>query len=269
MHRTLFTPPMIETFRSCRKAYEMAFAKFSIGFKTGSLAGACKRFILKAISEVNKERLTNTQQIQKYMGQGWPLERSNDASSEKEISTRAFLFAFKSLIKYVNKPYKPKGAEVAAVGLKVRARVAHVRVYVEDTIDLILWYPAEKRLELVNFQMQPIKPVNPSWPNASLLVKAHLAERLKVRWPFEKLSITTYRVGTQDYPLMSVLVDEPLYRAHWAELVKTLEEMKQTPAKEVACSSGSQCKYCSSLKKANVLESVSTYHASSDSAISA
>ncbi len=265
MHRTLFTPSMIDTFRSCRRAYELAFAKFSIGFRSGSLAGECKRFILKAISEINKEKLANTQQVQKYMGQGWPLERSEEESPEREMATRAFLFAFKSLIRYVNKPYKPNGAEIAAVGLKVRARVAHVRVYVEDTFDLVLWHPNEKRLELVNFQMQPIKPVNPAWPSVSFLVKAYLAERLKVRWPFEKLSITTYRIGTQEYPAMTVLVDEPLYRAHWDELAKTLEEMKQAPANPQPCSSATLCKYCAALKRASVFESAASYEPSAES----
>ena len=268
MHRTLFTPAMIETFRTCKRAYELAFVKFSSGSRHSSLTGSCKRFVLKAIAEVNRGKLTNSQQVQKFMGQGWPLDKVGDDSSEKEMCTRAFLFAFKSLTRYVGKPYRPTNSEVAAVALKVRARVAHVRVYVEDTIDLVLWYPNERRLELVNFQMQPLKPINPAWPSVSLLVKAYLADRLRVRWQFEKLSITTYRVGTQEYAKTTVQVDESLYRLHWAEVVKSLEEMKQPPAKESQCTASSNglCKHCCAIQKSSVYESISGY---SPSALSA
>jgi len=213
------------------------------------------------LAEINKEKLATVHQVQKYMGQGWPLDKVSEDSSEKELCTRAFLFAFKALTRYVSKPYKPEGAEVAAVALKARARVAHVRVYVEDTIDLVMWYPNERRLELVNFQMQPLKPVNPAWPTASALVKAHLAERLKIRWPFEKLSITTYRVGSQEYPPATLTVDESLYRLHWEELTKTLEEMKQPPAKEIQCSAQpkSICRQCAAISRSSVSESATLY----------
>ena len=252
---------MIETFRTCKRAYELAFTRFSSGPNRSTLSSLCKRFVLKAVAEVNRGRLSNVQQVQKYMGQGWPLQRTSEDLAEKDLCTRAFLFAFKTLNRYVSKPYRPAGSEIAAVALKVRARVAHVRVYVEDTIDLILWYPSEKRLELVNFQMQPLKPVDPAWPNASLVVKAYLAERLKIRWPFEKLSIMTCRLGTQDYVPISVVVDENLYKAHWAEVAKALEEMKEPLAKESACSAGgdAKCALCQSMRKLAVYESVLGY----------
>jgi hypothetical protein len=249
---------MIETYRICKRAYEHAYVKFTTGISPGSLSSACKRFVLKAVAEVNRGRLASVQQVQKYMGQGWPLDKVSDDSPEKELCTRAFLFALKSLNRYVTKPYRPDGAEVVAVALKVRARVAHVRVYLEDTIDLILWYPKERRLELIDFQMQPLKPINPAWPNASMLVKSYLAERLKVRWPYEKLSLTTYRVGTQDHQPVTVLVDEPLYRAHWEDVVRALEEMKVPPTRESACSAApnATCKHCLAIKKASILDAV-------------
>lgn len=261
MHRTLFSPAMVESFRACKRAYALAYLRFSSGAVSGSLTGACKRFVLKALAEINKGKLSTVHQVQKYMGQGWPLDKVGEDSSEKEMCTRAFLFAFKALTRYVAKPYRPDGAEIVSVALKARARVAHVRVYVEDTIDLVLWHQADKRLELVNFQMQPLKPNNPAWPTASSLIKAHLAERLKIRWPYEKLSITTYRVGSQDYAPSIINVDESLYRLHWEELTKTLEEMKQPPARDTECSvqPKNSCRQCDALSRSSVSESATLY----------
>lgn len=258
MHRTLFSPSMVETFRSCKRAYEFAYVKFSSGNASGSLAAACKRFVLKALAEINKGRLTTVHQVQKYMGQCWPVDRANGPEEEKELSTRAFLFAFKALTRYVQHPYRPHGAEVAAIALKVRARVPHVRVYVEDTIDLVLWHPNERRLELVNFQLQPLKPINPAWPSPSALIKTYLAERLKIRWEFEKLSLTTVRVGTRDYPPQTISLEDSIYRLHWDELVKVLDEMKNPPTHELGlCTAAddNKCRHCYAIKSAGVYES--------------
>jgi hypothetical protein len=262
MHRTLFTPSMVETFRTCKKAYEAGYTRFNTGGSSQSLTGACKRFVLRALSEINRGKLSTVHQVQKYMGQEWPLDKVGDGSSQKEFATHAFLFALKSLSRYVAKPYRPSGSEVAAVALKVRVRVAHVRVYLEDTIDLVLWYPQERRLELVNYQMQPLKPADPAWPNSSTLIKTYLAERLKIRWPFEKLTITSYRAGTQDYSLSSLSLDDAIYRVHWEEMLKTLEEMKQPPSPNTQCSLAPQslCRLCATMKCSGVSESTfSTY----------
>jgi hypothetical protein len=245
---------MVETFRTCKKAYAAAYVRFTTGSNNRSLAGSCRRFLLRALSEVHKSKLTTVQQVQKYVGQEWPLDRAIDNSSQKEICTRAFLFALKTLTRYVGRPYSPPGSEVASVALRVRARVAHVRVYLEDTIDLVLWYPNERRLELVNFQTQAVKPMNPAWPSASTLIKAYLGERLKIRWPYEKLTITNFRVGAQDSSVSSIQLDEAIYRVHWEEMLKTLEEMKEPVAHDAECSSGSDslCRYCAAMKSSSV-----------------
>ncbi len=249
MHRTLFTPAMIETFRSCKKAYELASIKFTNGGAPVRASVICKKFILRALAEINRGKLDTVNQVQKYMGQNWPVEKLEDQIGEKEKATRAFLFAYKSLIKYVSKPYKPRDAQVVAVALKVRARIAHVRVYVEDTLDMVLWHPSEKRLEIVDFQLQPLKPFDPAWPSSSVLVKYYLAEKLKTRWPFEKLTMTSYRVGTQDFHPISINLEESMYRLHWSELVKTLDEMKEDKSESKTCvlhAKGS-CQYCNNL----------------------
>ena len=250
MHRTLFSPAMVEIFRSCRRAYEIAYSKFSNG-DSGSASATCKRFILKGIAEINKSKLTTINHVQKYMG-NWPVEELERQLGEKDTNTRAFLFAYKTLSKYVSAPYRPDGAQVVAVGLRLRARVAHVRVYVEDTIDLVLWYPEQQKLELVDFQTQPLKRLDPSWPTTSMLFKQYLSERLKIRWPFETLTLSYCRVTASETAVNSVNFDSTsATRLHWEEMVATLEEMKQPPGSEHrTCSQAAtnSCKLCSSLK---------------------
>src|SRR5580658_8800407 len=99
MHRTLFTPSMVETFRTCKRAYAAAYVRFTAG-SNRSLSGACRRFLLRALAEVNKGKLTSVQQVQRYVGQEWPLDRVSEDSSQKEVCTRAFLFALKALTRY-------------------------------------------------------------------------------------------------------------------------------------------------------------------------
>lgn len=250
MHRTLFTPSMVEAFKVCKRAYELAYVKLSQNARGPKASVICKRFILRAIAEINRGKLTTVNQVQKYMGQNWPLDKLNEQLGDKELGTRAFLFAYKLLIAYVSKPYKPDGSQIVAVALNARARVAHVRVYVEDTFDLVLWHPQEQRLELIDFHLQPVKPLNPSWPTPTVLIKHHLAERLKTRWPFERVSITNLRLGPHEYQASTITLEESIYRVHWDELVKTLDEMKE-PVKETAhCtnkSNGEICSHCRAL----------------------
>ncbi len=251
MHRTLFTSSMVETFRACRRAYELAFSRYASGGPNATASAICRRFILKGIAEINKGRLSNVSQVQKYMGHNWPVDQLGRQLADKESNTKAFLFAYKILAHYVNQPYKPEGAQIVAVALKLRARVAHVRVYIEDTIDLVLWYPNQKLLECIDFQTQPLKQMDAVWPSADMLFKQNLAERLKMRWPFEKLVLTSCRVGISELSSSTVSLDDSsTYRLHWQEMLTTLDEMKQPPAKETKhCSAGKEenCKYCSGL----------------------
>ncbi|HEY9870375.1 MAG TPA: hypothetical protein V6D08_14520 [Candidatus Obscuribacterales bacterium] len=221
MDRTLFTSPMIETFRVCRRAYELAFVQRTEACENLATSAVCKRFILKALAEVNRGRITTVHQVQKFLGQHWPVDKV-----EQHECVKAFLFAYKTLVNYSAAPYRPAGARAVGVDLKVRARLPHDRVYLEDTLDLIYWYPKEKRLEFVDFHLNPLKTLNEAWPSPSLLVKQFLAERLRVRWPFEKLTLTFCRVSPEGLSTSSINPDEALMRAHWPDLLKTIEEMK-------------------------------------------
>jgi hypothetical protein len=229
MERTLFTPPMIETFRVCRRAYQLAFlASREQRSEKMRLSTICKRFLLKALAEVNRSRITNVPQMQKYLGQQWPAEglAAPDDATGQEKTIQAFRFLYRVLTNYVVAPYRPQGSEVAAVSLKVRARVPHTKVYLEDTFDLILWHPEQKILELVDFHIQPLKPFDPAWPTPSLLVRHFLAQRLRSRWPFEKILFTFCHLRADGFAAGSLELDESVVNLHWPDLVKTVNQMQ-------------------------------------------
>lgn len=250
MHRTLFSPAMIETFRTCRYAYNLAFLGGSLE-SPERLSVICKQFILRALAQVHKGKVTNIPQMQKYLGQNWPDDKVSAASANKDTATRAFLFVYKTLLHYVVKPSIPEGARVVGAALKVRARIPHVRVYVEDTLDLVLWYPDKLKIEFVDFQIQAPKAIDPAWPSADLLVKKFLAERLQTRWPFEKLSIACQRVGMEDFAPIKCHLKETTYRLHWLELVNSLEQMKEfemSDPKNYGAHPAGTCSHCEILE---------------------
>lgn len=247
MHRTLFTPSMVETFRICRKAYQVGQAQYEAGVARTRLKSLLRRFIMRGLAEINRGKLTTVNQVQRFMGQQWPADKLSAAAQDKDNNTRAFLFAYKTLTKYVGKPYKPGSSEIVGVAQKVRARVPHVRVYVEDTIDLMIWHPHEKRLELIDFQLTPITHLDPAWPSPTVLVKQFLAEKLKMRFPYERVSLTFVRVGTQDHTPISLTLDESIFRLHWSEMVKTLESMKESSETESVCATN--CRHCQILEE--------------------
>jgi hypothetical protein len=251
MHRTLFSPTMIETFRACDRAYQLAFMNEATGLAHERLGVICKQFILRAVAQINRGKLRTASEVQKYMGQYWPSDKLNGSYYDKDAIAKAFFFVYKTLLRYVASPYTPAGATAVGSALKVRARVPHVRVYIEDTLDLVLWYPETAKLELVDFQIQPIKAFDPAWPTSSVLIKKFLAEKLQTRWPFEELAITRQRIGTEDFASVSLNIEETTYRLHWDELVKNLEQMR-----ELENSGGSSqilakhenCRYCQILQ---------------------
>lgn len=245
MDKTLLTPPMIETFRLCRRAYQLAFV--SPGDRIEPASSVCKRFLLRALAEINRGRISTVNQVQKFMGQHWPVSRVG-----ADEGVKAFLFVYKTLASFAAAPYRPEGAQVVGVGLKVRARIPHVRIYLEDTFDLILWYPNEKKLEFVDYHVQPLKPFNPAWPSPSILIKQFLAERLQCRWPFEQLVMTFVRMSPTGATPVSFTLDDGIYRLHWPELIKVMEEMKDP--EEFPPHRGSQCTRCEFLARCNAME---------------
>lgn len=267
MQKTLYTPTMIDTFRACRRAYALAFLQENI--ETESLSFICKQFLLRALAQINKGRITTVSQLQKYIGQYWPAHQLGSAS-DKEAVTKAFLYVYKSLLRYLAKPYRPAGSRVVGVALNVRARVPNVKVYIEDTFDLVLWYQKEKRLEFVEFTMQPLKNFDPAWPSTEVLVKKYLAEKLHTRWPYQSFSVRYERIGLQDYPPVTVKPEESIFRLHWAELVKSLHEMQTLEKQEMENAINRQiikephnCRHCeiisSRLKKQQSLIEANDY----------
>jgi hypothetical protein len=245
MDRTLFTPPMIETFRVCRRAYQLAFLSGREPSKEPlRLSTLCKRFLLRALCEINRARLTNMAQVQKYLGQNWPAEKlaAEDDAQAQERSIQAFRFVYRILGHYISNPYKPKGSEVAAVSLKVRARISQSKAYLEDTFDLILWHPETRTLELVDFHLSPLKPFDPAWPASTLMIRHFLAQRLKVRWPFEKLVLTFCQLHSDGLTPVTIELDEAVVRLHWPEVLKTIDEMKSE--EEFAPHRSAMCKRC-------------------------
>lgn len=251
MDRTLFSPTMLDAYQACKRAYFLAYHQDGVERVRSGAASICKRFILRGLSEINKGRLTSASQVQKFMGQYWPIDRLNRDPQASDAAARAFLFAYKTLLHYQANPYLPDGAEIAAVSLKVRSRVQNERVYLEEAFDLVLWYPREQKLELVIFNLKPIRVVDPAWPSPGLLVKQHLAERLKVRFNYKQLVITNIKVGPQESKVVARDMSETAFRLHWPEIVKSLSEMKvlgDMPEHEDPLLTKDGCSYCQAIE---------------------
>lgn len=245
---------MVDTFRSCRKAYQMAFETFSCDNRAPkSLQALCRQFLRRGLAEINRGRVTNNNQVQIFLGQYWPLEKLERLNPTHDQLAKAFLYSYKTLQSYCRKPYLPGSSEVAAVALRVRARVPESRVYVEDTFDMVLWNPHTRHLELVEFQTRPIRHVNPLEPPASVLVKQFLCERLKVRWRFETLAITTIKVGPQGMQRNKVVLEQSAFAVDWQSVIADLALMKEG-VKAEPHKPGENCKYCDTLRENMVRE---------------
>lgn len=261
MERTLFSPSMLEAFRACKRAYFLAFLQDGAERARARESNVCKRFILKGLAEINRGRISGVPQIQKFMGQHWPLDKIKSEPGN-DTATRAFLFAYKTMVRYAASPYKPAGAELAGVNIKVRSRIQAERIYLEDVFDMVLWHPNEKRLELVVFHLRPAREEDPAWPSPSTLVRQNLAERLKVRFPFETLTLTLLRTGPQDIKVNSRDLPESMYRLHWPDIVKRLNEMRElSELPEPPVHEGEDCqhcRYCEALERIMVRETCET-----------
>ncbi len=228
MDRTLFTPAMVETFRVCKRAYEQAFLKANSRPGGQKLSSLCKRFLLKAIAELNRDRLKTVNEAQRFIGQHWSALKieNNQTESIQNRSVQAFRFAYKALVSYVNNPYRPKGTEIVAVNTVMRARVPHAQVYLEDVFDLILYHKDEGLLEIVDYHLNPLKAFDPAWPAAAILIKQFLCEKLRTRLPFKRIRITFIQLRSQGPLIKSIDLDESVYRLHWPSVVESLNQMK-------------------------------------------
>jgi hypothetical protein len=250
MDRTLITPAMIETFRVCKRAFKIAYGTAAVSADRQMPSVIVKEFLLNAIGEINRGRITSVSQVQKFMGQYWPVDRLS-----KDVGVKAFLYTYKALTHYVSKPYRPRGAEVVGVELKVRARLPHQRTYLEDSFDLILWHPGVKRLEFVDYHLSPLKPIDPAWPSATILVKQFLAERLRSRFPFQKLVLTFIKISAREFSSTRISADQALYKLHWSDVVKSIDDMKEPQLSQefVSCLCR-RCKLLDGRNRQNVTE---------------
>lgn len=256
MDRTLFSPSMIDTYRACQKAYETALTAYSSPSGQRSVSSICRQFIRKGIAEINRGKVSNPNEVQTFMGKHWPLEQIEASGADSDSVARAFLYCYKALMTYARHPYRPAGAEVVSVALRARSRVAHVRVYLEDTFDLILWYPQKRHLEIVEYDLRNKKYFSSAWPTVSALVKRFLCERLRVRWPFDSISLTTVRINTQSVSSSNMVIDDSIFKVHFEEIVKDLESMK-CPQERSKHGPDDNCKYCKTLSERTVQESTS------------
>jgi hypothetical protein len=237
---------MLDAFKACKRAYQLAYSGSGVTSRAASASAICKRFILQGLCQINRGQIANPSQVQKFMGQFWPIDKLSDQPGGKDSATRAFLYAYKTLLHYACAPYLPEGSQVGAVALKVRSRVPNSHVYIEDVFDLVLWHPEQKTLEIVLFHLKPVRGQAVQWPSPSTLVRQHLADRLKVRWPFEKLVLTMIKVAPGEMKESSTTLEESLYRLHWPEIVKSLEEMKDLT--EIEPHEDGSCAVCQAIE---------------------
>ena len=83
---------MVEAFRICKRAYQIGQAQYAEGTNTvkGRLKSLTRRFILRGLAEINRGKLASVNQVQKYMGQQWPVDILSTAAQDRDTNTRAF-----------------------------------------------------------------------------------------------------------------------------------------------------------------------------------
>lgn len=251
MDWTLFSPFMLDTFKACKRAYSLARERFSDRSRPQSLASLCKQFVLRGVSEINKGKIQNNNQLQIFIGQHWPVDKLEKAGFGQDQIARSFLYVYKTLLHYVRCPYIPDGAEVVASAQRVRARVPQVRVYLEDTFDLILWYPERRHLEIVDFRLKLPQEILKCDPLPSNLARQFLASKLRSRWPYQTLSSTTCKITPKGIYVSEKDLPEDQFNNNWDNIVRDLQEMK-TPSQPAAHKNGEDCFFCEVLDSQSV-----------------
>ncbi len=242
MDKTLFLPSMIEAFSLCKRSYIASMKSFEdrtqrVPGNTNSQGiSLLKQFVKKGIAEINRQRVTSSHQVQAFSGEYWPLEQMEKQNFNQDQTTRLFLYSYKLLMSYVRKPYKPQGAQVALVGQKLRAKVPGAKVYLEDTFDLVLWYPQTRTVEIVDFRLRPSSIANLSSASAYILARQFLADKLKSRIHFQNLVMTTCLMGQNSMQVDSIKVeDSNLHNeSNWQVIVDSLLEMKSPSLSEAS-----------------------------------
>lgn len=234
MDKTLFLPSMIEAFSLCKRSYIASMKSFEnraqrvTGNSNTQGISLLKQFVKKGIAEINRHRVTSSHQVQAFTGEYWPLEQMEKQNLNQDQTTRLFLYSYKLLMSYVRKPYKPQGAQVALVGQKLRAKVPGAKVYLEDTFDLVLWYPDTRTIEIVDFRLRPSSIANLNSASAYILARQFLADKLKSRMHFQNLVMTTCMMGQNSMQVESIKVEDSNLHSesNWQMIVDSLLEMK-------------------------------------------
>lgn len=248
MDWTLFSPLMLDTYKACKRAYELARERFSLKDRsTRSLASICKQFVRKGVCEINKGKIQNNNQLQIFIGQHWPVEKLEDAGFSQDQIAKSFLYTYKTLLHYVRCPYIPEGAEVIGAGQRIRARVPQVRVYIEDTFDLILWYPDRQHLEIVDFRLKLPQQILKVDPLPSSLARQFLANKLRIRFPFRTLSSTTCKITPKGIHVYETELDNDTFNNNWDDIVRDLNEMKSPGIVDGGHKPSDNCFFCDAL----------------------
>jgi len=252
---------MIEAFSLCKRSYIASMKSFEnrsqrVQNSNSQGISLLKQFVKKGIAEINRQRVTSSHHVQAFSGECWPLEQMEKQNLNQDQTTRLFLYSYKLLMSYVRKPYRPDGAQVALVGQKLRAKVPGAKVYLEDTFDLVLWYPDTRTIEIVDFRLRASSIANLNSASAYILARQFLADKLKSRMHFQNLVMTTCLMGQNSMQVESIRVeDSNLHNeSNWQMIVDSLTEMKSptfsetSDLEEVAPCDRPGCIYCNQSK---------------------
>lgn len=247
MDWTLFSPFMLDTYKACKRAYQLARQKFSRRGSSTNLANLCKQFVRKGVADINRGKIQNNNQLQLFIGQHWPVEKLEQAGFGQDQIARSFLYTYKTLMHYLRCPYIPEGGQVVGAAQRVRARVPQIKVYLEDTFDMIIWYPERQHLEIVDFRLKLPQQVCQSHPLPSNMARQFLASKLKSRWPYRTLSTTVCKVTPKGNFVSETELNEDTFNNCWDDIVRDLNEMK-SPSSLEAHKTGDGCFYCDALR---------------------
>ena len=237
---------LLDTYKACKRAFEIARTRFATQPEQRSLASICKQFVRKGVGQINKGKIQNNNHLQIFIGQHWPVDKLEKCGFTQDQIARSFLYVYKTLLHYLRCPYIPADAEVVATAQKVRTKVHRAGVYIEDTFDLVLWYPEKEHLEIVDFRLKLPQRVVKSDPVPSLLARHFLANKLRVRWPFKTLSVSTIKLTPKALHVNEVELKEETFNNHWDDIVRDLETMK-SPLDKDALMPHDNCNFCAML----------------------
>ncbi len=231
MNNNTISTAMIDIFRNCPRAYFLGlyYAKFSVNENTKPLT-TLKKCLLQGIAHINLQNITTLAQVQKYVGKYFPESVYKSRQLTRSQATESFFYVYHCLKNYLNNQYIIDGFEKVGVAAKLKSRVALAQIYLEDTLDLVLWNPKTKTLEVVDFVTKAPRYSDGTWPSLEDLVMTYLSQKLKLHYPYENLIITKYTLcnkmpdDSKAY-INQNLMTETQFELHYPQLVQNLIQM--------------------------------------------